>query len=186
MGRRLHLNKIAVVDIEATCWDSEHGEKIPEGQESEIIEIGIAILNMANGEVDRLESYIVKPIKSKVSKFCTDLTTLTQEQVDQGITFERAIKNMINDVRTKKMVWASFGEYDKKMFVKQCKEREVEYPFSPHHLNVKTLFALKKQLVKMIGTGGALRELGLQFEGTQHRGVDDAKNIAKILWDILK
>ena len=31
-----------------------------------------------------------------------------------------------------------------------------------------------------MGVGGALRYLGLEFEGTPHRGIDDARNIARI------
>jgi inhibitor of KinA sporulation pathway (predicted exonuclease) len=174
-----------VVDIEATCVDTEHGEVFPVGEESEIIEIGIAELDIDKGEVTRTWDYIIKPKHSKVSKFCTDLTTLTQEVVDKRVPFEHAIKEMIK-TGTKSRVWASFGEYDKKMFKKQCEARGVEYPFHEQHLNVKTLFCFKNKIHKGVGTHKAVEHLGLTFEGTPHRGIDDAKMIAKILASVLK
>ncbi|MFY8188443.1 MAG: hypothetical protein ACOVLC_10860 [Flavobacterium sp.] len=41
-----------------------------------------------------------------------------------------------------------------------------------------------KGLTKKVGRNGALEILQL-LEGTHHRGVDDAKNIAKILYGCL-
>ena len=41
---------------------------------------------------------------------------------------------------------------------------------------------MKKEFssTKRYGVGAALKKLGLEFEGTAHRGIDDAKNIARI------
>jgi inhibitor of KinA sporulation pathway (predicted exonuclease) len=33
---------------------------------------------------------------------------------------------------------------------------------------------------------GALKYLNIELEGTHHRGKDDARNIAKILWQTLE
>ena len=64
---------------------------------------------------------------------------------------------------------------------KQCKIRGVEYPLSQNHINVKTLFFEVKGLNRKVGMNGALDILEIPLEGTHHRGIDDAKNIAKIL-----
>jgi len=58
---------------------------------------------------------------------------------------------------------------------------DIGYPFGPSHMNVKTLFALKKKLGHKEGMASALHLLDIPLEGTHHRGVDDAYNIAKIL-----
>jgi inhibitor of KinA sporulation pathway (predicted exonuclease) len=60
------------------------------------------------------------------------------------------------------------------------------YPFGPSHINVKTLFALKHKLGHELGMAGALKYLNIELEGTHHRGKDDARNIAKILWQTLE
>jgi inhibitor of KinA sporulation pathway (predicted exonuclease) len=86
------LDQIIVVDIESTCWEAA----IPAGQESEIIEIGVCTVDIASGRRLEKESILVKPERSKVSQFCTQLTTLTQAQVDQGIAFPEACSILKN------------------------------------------------------------------------------------------
>jgi inhibitor of KinA sporulation pathway (predicted exonuclease) len=44
---------------------------------------------------------------------------------------------------------------------------------------VKEYCSEVKGLTKKVGRNGALEILQMPFEGTHHRGVDDAKNIAK-------
>jgi inhibitor of KinA sporulation pathway (predicted exonuclease) len=77
--------------------------------------------------------------------------------------------------------WASFGAYDLNQFKRQCTDLGIGYPFGPSHINVQTLFALKKKLGHEQGMAGALALLEIPLEGTHHRGIDDAKNIAKIM-----
>ena len=71
------LDQIIVLDIEATCWEGE----IPRGQENEIIEVGLCLLEPKTGERSAKASYLVRPERSKVSEFCTRLTTLTLRNV---------------------------------------------------------------------------------------------------------
>ena len=177
------LDKIVVVDIEATCWDGEQ----PKDMVSDIIEIGICLLDVNTGEITDNKGILVKPERSFVSPFCTELTTLTQEMIDaEGIPFRSALKMLKDEYDAQSRAWASFGAYDLKQFQRQCADLKVGYPFGPSHINVKTLFALKKQLHHEVGMDGALKLLDIPLEGTHHRGVDDAKNIAKILRWILE
>jgi inhibitor of KinA sporulation pathway (predicted exonuclease) len=175
------LDKIVVVDIEATCWEG----KQPEDQQSDIIEIGICLLDVHTGEITENQGIIVKPSRSTVSEFCTELTTITQEMVATGISFAEACKVIKKQYQAQSRAWASFGGYDLKMFQKQCADLQVAYPFGPSHINVKTLFALAHKLEREQGMAGALHMLGIDLEGTHHRGIDDAKNIAKILMHLL-
>jgi inhibitor of KinA sporulation pathway (predicted exonuclease) len=176
------LDKITVVDIEATCWNGNP----PEGMTSDIIEIGICLLDVQTGEITENRGLLVKPEHSTISPFCTELTTSTPELIDaEGMSFPQACAIVRKDYLAQSRAWASFGAYDLKHFQRQCAELGVGYPFSPSHINVKTLFALKKQLPREAGMDGALRLLDIPLEGTHHRGIDDAKNIAKILRWIL-
>lgn len=176
------LDKILIVDIEATCWEGG----APEGEESDIIEIGICLLDVNTGEITENQGILVKPERSTIGSFCTSLTTITPEMVaEQGIGFKEACAILKKNYLSQSRAWASFGAYDLKHFQRQCAAMGVGYPFSPSHINVKTLFALKKKLMHEEGMGGALKVLGIPLEGTHHRGVDDAKNIAKIFRWIL-
>lgn len=172
------LDQILVVDIEATCWSGNP----PEGQESEIIEIGICTLDVATGDRGDKRSLLVKPERSKVSEFCTELTGLTHKQVmGKGIAFDKACAILERDYASKRRIWASYGDYDRNLFMRQCGTREVNYPFNDGHINVKTLFALIHCLPYEVGMVRALEMLDLQLEGIHHRGDDDAWNIANIL-----
>ncbi|MEL1243580.1 3'-5' exonuclease [Flavobacterium sp. DGU11] len=176
------LDKILVVDVEATCWDGLN----PSGMENDIIEIGICLLDVHTREITDNRGIIVKPERSDVSAFCTELTTITPEMVaEQGISFKEACNILKKDYLSQSRAWASFGAYDQKQFQRQCTALNVGYPFGPSHINVKTLFALKNKLGHEQGMAGALALLDIPLEGTHHRGVDDAKNIAKILERIL-
>lgn len=46
---------------------------------------------------------------------------------------------------------------------------------------MKILFSELKGISKKVGMNGALEILQIPLEGIHHRGVDDARNIAKIL-----
>lgn len=172
------LDKILIVDVEATCWEG----KPPHGMESEIIEIGICLLDVKSGEISENRGILVKPEKSVISPFCKELTSITQEMIDaEGISFKEACNVLRNEYKSQSRAWASFGAYDFNQFQKQCTLSGLPYPFNSSHINVKTLFALKKKLIHEQGMAGALAILDIPLEGKHHRGVDDAKNIAKIM-----
>jgi inhibitor of KinA sporulation pathway (predicted exonuclease) len=177
------LDHVIVIDIESTCWD---GGFPPKGETNDIIEIGLTPLELSTGRRLEKRSLLVRPERSKVSPFCTSLTTLTQAQVDTGILFKDACKILEAEYLTQERLWASFGDYDRRQFDKQCREQGVRYPFGPSHLNVKTLCAISRGLPTEIGLPQALAYYGLKLEGTHHRGHDDAWNIAALLAEMLK
>jgi inhibitor of KinA sporulation pathway (predicted exonuclease) len=175
------FDQIIVIDVEATCWK----DKAPDEQVSEIIEIGVCPLEVSSGTRLGKESILIRPEHSTVSEFCTHLTTLTQEQVNGGLSFEEACRLLREKYLTRKRTWASYGEYDRNQFERQCRLFGVEYPFGTRHINVKNLFALMNGLDRERGMAGALTYLGLSQEGTHHLGGDDAWNIARILLELL-
>ncbi|WP_299121462.1 3'-5' exonuclease [uncultured Winogradskyella sp.] len=179
----MNKNKIIVIDLKATCWNG----KIPQGQRSEIIEIGICELNTKTGEITKNKGILVRPERSKVSPFCTELTTITQDLLEaEGISFQEACTKLREDYNAHHYTWASYGAYDLNMMKNQCTIKGIDYPMSQNHINVKILFSEVKGLQRKVGMKGALGILEIPLEGTHHRGIDDAKNIAKILHWCLK
>ncbi len=171
-----------MIDIESTCWD---GGFPPKGQANDIIEVGLCPLDLATGRRLEKRSILVRPERSTVGPFCTQLTTLTQEQVAGGVAFKDACKLLEDEYHSHERLWASYGDYDRRQFEKQCREVGVRYPFGPSHLNVKTLFAAARGLPAEVGLPQAVALLGLKLEGTHHRGHDDAWNVA-VLWELLR
>jgi len=184
----IKLNRVLVVDVESTCWEGDP----PSGQESEIIEVGFCVLRTSDLKPEVHGTYLVKPVVSKVSPFCTKLTTLTQELLDRDGGPFAAVCNDLRALGSKNITWASYGDYDRKMFDKQTWHTKAkskwgaEYPFGPRHINVKNLCALMLGWDREVGMDEALKRLGLPLEGTHHRGGDDAWNIAGILIELLR
>jgi inhibitor of KinA sporulation pathway (predicted exonuclease) len=179
MGRA-GLDKIAVVDLETTCWEKRERDQIMEA-----IEIGICLLDIRSNEITDRQSILIRPVYSEVNEFCTKLTTLTKEVVETGIGFREACLKLEDEYQTKKRVWASYGDFDRRQFERECRLKDVPYPFGSRHINAKTLFAIKHRLTEEVGIDQALALLGLELIGTHHRGVDDAYNVARILYTLI-
>lgn len=184
MGMRTNkrTDKVNVVDIESTCWEGDP----PRGQQSEIIQVGIAVIDVAKAEIESRDSIFVKPERSKVSAFCTKLTGISQEQADGGVSFAELAKKLEKEYDAKSRLFASFGDYDRNMFGRMATLNEVRYPFGGRHLNVKTLLAISLGWEHEVGMDEALNRLGLPLEGKHHDAGDDAANIAKLFLCLIR
>ncbi len=177
------LDTILVVDVESTCWEGS----APPGQVSEIIEIGLCTVDVATLERVEKRSILVKPVRSEISAFCTELTTLTPDMFDDdAAALAEATEILERQYHSRGRLWASWGDYDRRQFERVCADQSVRYPFGAGHLNVKTLFATAMGLRRETGLAGACERLGRTLEGTHHRGHDDAWNIAGVLCLLLR
>lgn len=77
-------------------------------------------------------------------------------------------------------IFCSWGNYDKSQFLQDCKFHNVSYPFGTEHRNIKTEFSEYLGVSRKFGMAEALKYLGMELQGTHHRGIDDARNIAAI------
>jgi 3'-5' exoribonuclease 1 len=168
-----------IVDLEATC--SNDGS-LPR-HEMEIVEIGAVLQNARSFEIESEFQTFVHPVRHpRLTAFCTELTSITQTEVDAAPLFPEALRSMkdwmdgFDDA-----LFCSWGDYDRYQFLQDCQYHGVEYPFSSGHLNLKEAFSRTQNTGRRFGVGGALRRLGMGFEGTHHRGIDDARNIARIV-----
>lgn len=167
-----------IVDLEATCNDDG---SIPR-HEMEIIEIGAVMLNGETWEIDSEYQQFIKPVRHpQLTKFCTELTSISQKDVENAPKLSEAIaafKEWINLYPSH--VFCSWGEYDKNQFKQDCKYHQVNYPFGSEHKNIKKEFSAHLGTSKGFGMSAALAHIGLPLIGTHHRGIDDARNIAAI------
>lgn len=166
------MNDFLVIDLEATCWrDKTEGN-------SEIIEIGLAVVK--DRKIIWNEGIIVKPENSTVSPFCTQLTSLTQADVDKGISLKEACHKLETVYNSKSLPWVSYGMYDFNKLTYECRDKKIDYPMHGTHINIKSKAINKFNLVDRKGLSEACYTAGIRFEGRHHRGVDDAYNIAKL------
>jgi len=172
------LRNALVVDVESTCW--ENGGP-PEGEVSEIIEIGVCRVSLRDLSILDRESILVIPTASHVSPFCTTLTGHTvAELTDNGLFFGTALSRLREKWNSDKLPWFSWGDYDRDMFTKQCERTGDPYPFGRTHTNLKFIFAVAEGSQE-VGVEKALAWSRMEFEGRPHNGGDDAYNIARLL-----
>jgi inhibitor of KinA sporulation pathway (predicted exonuclease) len=177
---------VLVVDLEATC--SEGSREVPR-REMETIEIGAVMVACDERKiVDEFQAFI-KPMRHKqLTDFCTELTSITQEMVDAAEGFPVVFAEFLDWAKKyDSYIFSSWGAYDEGQLRQDCEFHHIDYPF-PDHLNLKKTFTRLRagEKKRKFGCKGALYELGLEFEGTHHRGIDDARNIARILIEMLK
>lgn len=168
-----------VIDLEATC---DQGGRLP-GNQMEIIEIGAVLVDGPTLETVGEFQTFVRPVRNRLlTAFCTDLTTIKQSDVERAPRFPEAIAELReflaghNDA-----LFCSWGAYDNNQFKQDAAYHRIGLPFWGKHLNLKEQFSLRLGLRKQLGMAGALRHVGIELRGTHHRGIDDARNIAKLL-----
>jgi inhibitor of KinA sporulation pathway (predicted exonuclease) len=176
-------NHHLVLDLEATCCDQETIKR----HEMEIIEIGAVMVESQGLNItDEFQTFI-KPIRYPIlTKLCKSLTSITQEQVDQAPGYVEAsvlLKQWLSNYPN--AVFGSWGDYDRNQFKQDSKFHNVPFPIAYPHVNLKQLFSEAQGLPKRYGMAEALQLARIALEGTHHRGIDDARNIAKLLPFIL-
>ncbi|NHZ36001.1 3'-5' exonuclease [Massilia rubra] len=175
----MQASRYLVIDFEATCCDKS---TVPRDH-MEIIEIGAVMVDGASlAVVDEFQTFI-RPVRHpQLTPFCTTLTSIEQKDVDSAPLFEEAIGHFKTWLyQYSDFVFCSWGDYDLKQLHQDCAFHKVPYPISASHANVKRLMAERQKLSKKPGLGEAIRLAGMKFEGAHHRGIDDARNIARLL-----
>ncbi|MEX3713417.1 3'-5' exonuclease [Cytobacillus horneckiae] len=163
-----------IFDLEATCEDKSFDPNF----DLETIEIG-AIKIIENKIVDEYQTFI-KPVRTpKLTNYCKELTSITQEQVDNGQSFQDAILEF-QKWAGNEAEYLSWGYYDRKQFEKDCFYHSLDIEWLKKHRSIKHEYQTLKKLQRAIGVKKALKLEGIEFEGVHHRGIDDARNIAKI------
>lgn len=178
------MRDIIVFDIECTCWDDSENRS---RDERETIEIGAVLLDGTHFEILNEFDVLIKPVNNPIlSEFCTNLTTISQSQIDKGVSFAEGLDSFQKWYTFKgNPLFLTWGYFDKNHLVMESEKKNYHGQFVTDilthgcHVNVKQKFADHMDCAPC-GVGKALRKLQIKFEGTQHRGIDDARNIAKI------
>lgn len=169
-----------VFDLEATCEDRNIVAEYP----NEIIEIGAVMIDERGTEIDRFEMFAKPTLNPILTQFCKDLTTIKQSDVDNA--------EDLAEVLIKFYEWSegctllSWGGYDMRQITRDVQRQDISNlvntrEMSNRHINFKQWYARRNKLRREPGVRTALRSEKLNFIGTHHRGIDDAKNIANIV-----
>lgn len=171
-----------ITDIEATCDDQSNTHSTFNREFSEPIEIGAVAVNEKLEILGEFQTFI-KPLNyhSQLTPFCTKLTKINQSDVDDAPLYKDAYQSFEAwFLQYSNIEFCSWGRYDFYELKKFCERNQQKFHFDSG-INLKNLFAKSQKIGREIGLGKALTLSGLKFIGTPHRGIDDAKNIARLL-----
>lgn len=175
-----------IIDFEATCDDSIEFSR----KEMEIIEWGvIAIDGKSLLPISEFQSF-TKPVCNPVlTEFCLTLTKIKQTDIEAAPEFYQVVKLFNNWlIKFYNPIFCSWGKYDYYQLKKDCNYHGIEYPFNSNfHINLKKLYIERKKInLKNISMLKALNFSGIKPTGIHHRGIDDARNIAKLMPELFK
>uniref|UniRef100_A0ACD5V176 Uncharacterized protein n=1 Tax=Avena sativa TaxID=4498 RepID=A0ACD5V176_AVESA len=184
-----------VVDFEATC------EKDTRIYLQEIIEFPSVLVDGATGRMESAFRGYVRPKHHPVlTQFCRDLTGIRQEDVDGGVDLEDALwlhdawlkaATVGTGARAKKgsgLAVVTWGDWDcRTMLESECRFKGIaKPPYFNRWINLRVPFEAT------LGGGGrtnlqeAVWPAGLEWEGRLHYELDDARNTARLLVELMR
>lgn len=176
----MNFNRVVCFDLEMCCWN-EDGK----GRTGEIIEVGLAEIDLVTGQVVKRAQYYVQPEHDQVSLFCHELTGISPRKIEkQGRPLKDVLHSMMKNFGGPNKIYAAWGR-DDLILAEECKQKGLEVPFK-EFLNLATLFRINKRFKNnRMGQKAALDMMNIEWEGRQHSGYVDAYNLAKLALVIL-
>lgn len=193
--RKQQFKYVLIIDFEATCWERNDNNR----GYTEIIEFPCVLYNVEEASiVTYFHQYVMPTEYPKLSRFCNNLTGITQHQVDNGVPIKICMmlfKSWLESIKSKygisfettapisnRCIFATWSDWDLGNCLKnECRRKQINLPeiFS-RWIDVRALYRMH-YMRKPKGLLGALFEVGLEFEGREHCGLHDANNTAKLL-----
>uniref|UniRef100_A0A8C0FB57 ERI1 exoribonuclease 2 n=1 Tax=Bubo bubo TaxID=30461 RepID=A0A8C0FB57_BUBBB len=172
------------------------------------IEFPAVLLNTSTGEIESEFHTYVQPQEHPIlSEFCTELTGITQNQVDEGVPLNICLSQFLKWIqkiqKEKKIIFStdilsnSTSEAKACTFVTwtdwdlgvclqyECKRKQLRKPdILNSWIDLKATYrAFYNRKPK--GLNGALQDLGIAFAGREHSGLDDSRNTARLAWRLI-
>ena len=166
--------RFIIFDLEATCWD---GNQV--GRSQEVIEIG-AICTNQFGECKSTFKRLVRPVQNPgLSHYCTNLTGITQNDVDTAQPFGKAVFDFMNwiDIEDEEYLLCSWGDKDIEFLLGDCQYNNIETDWLARYIDLKTQYHRIRGLQRKRGLKKVLAFEQIEFEGSHHRAFDDASNL---------
>lgn len=168
------------IDFEFTM--PEKGGKF-KGFYPEIIEAGI--VSVVNEQISERFSSYISPIRFPIlSERCKSFLHISQEQVDQGISFIELVNKMKEISSNEYCTIVTWGNMDMRVLRNNCQQAGLSFPFNGKEVDLsmeyKRFFGDQNQT----GLWKAVQEYGKEGTGKHHRALDDAMttyNIFKLV-----
>ena len=197
---------LLVVDFEATCLE------VPDSQHNnEIIEFPVVAIDCGGSTstttennplpprvIAEFHSYVKPVINPLLNEFTTKLTGITQEQVDAAPPLQEVIYKFSEWYQSTFLSNSNIssclctdGSHDVREFVFRCSvlTQRTQWPVTPSFfrwIDIKETFSNFLNIPYQGNITTMLDILGMTFEGRPHSGIDDARNLSKIVIALLE
>jgi DNA polymerase III epsilon subunit-like protein len=184
-----YTTDIVIIDLEATCPESDEGGK-NSIERSNIIEIGAVRLDRKSLEVVETFSELVHPHEYPVTPFITSLTSITPEMVADAAPFAEVGQRFLDwyGPRNKAIIGAFGAYYDIPLLRRECDACNLD--FRAHIAGgafdiraVATVWlAQNHHRTSGLRLESILEKMEIDMSSlSMHRAVDDAKAAAAVL-----
>ncbi len=183
------IRYICILDFEATCWD-DNGNGNKDKSKIEIIEFPSILYRLDKNKLEKIgefHEYVKPTINPVLSEFCVNLTGIKQETVDKADifpnVFNRHYEWLISNIpKLENLSFLTCGAWDLKIQLpRELNNKNIKMnKIYSHFINIKDEFEYFYK-VKAYGMDGMLKYLKMSLDGKHHSGIDDCRNISKIL-----
>ncbi|XBI63532.1 ERI1 exoribonuclease 2-like [Triticum dicoccoides] len=192
-GLEQDFDFFVVVDFEATCV--KDARIFPQ----EIIEFPAVLVDGATGRIESAFRRYVRPKHHPVlTQFCRELTGIRQEDVDGGVdlgdalwlhdAWLKAATAGAGNKRRVRLAVVTWGDWDcRTMLEFECRFKGIEKPsYFDQWINLRVPFQAAFGGGGRVNLQEAVRAAGLDWEGRLHCGLDDARNTARLLAELMR
>lgn len=180
--QQLRNGRALVIDLELTCW----AEGVPPpGQRREILEIGLVEIDTQDLVIRREGSWLVRPVASAVTPYCTELTGITAEEVaKEGRPLDEVLRSVANEFGPARKSLLAWGD-DWHAIDEDCRALGCENPFPRDaSLNIGRVGSLLWSGSARMGLDEARNALGLDDVPGRHRALADARAAAQVVLEM--
>lgn len=177
--------KIIIFDLE--IWSDEDVAQrnwSGENEEPDIIQGAAILLNTKTFKEKAVFKHFVKlTTHKKLSKYISELTNITQEQIDQdGILFEQFLKEFKEFCGNAPIYYFdsrvdSSRRFDLDMLIKNCRNNKIKFPLNEnqfHNINKEIFHALGYDIKQ---SGASPEVFGISIPARPHDALNDVRGL---------
>ena len=165
-----------ILDLE---WNNTYARRIKKCI-NEVIEVGAVMLDENLNIIDEFSCFIKAQIGKKLRNSVKNLTSITNEDIKQGILFTRAMSKFRDWVGSEENVVLTWSDSDIRVLIDNFKYLNGidTIPFLSNYVNIQAYVQQKLNVPKsnQLGLSAAAEMLGIdETDFFHHRALDDSK-----------
>jgi sporulation inhibitor KapD len=153
----------------------------------EIIEVGAVLMKENTIVMDKQYNTFVKPrFWPRLAEESYAITGIRQEDVDQGVSLEEALANLLSLAQDRDICLVAWGDSDRKVLGSVCEKYGLPYPFIwENYVDLAEEYKAFRSLERRASLKKAIEENAIEQIGILHSALDDAINAAQVMVKIM-